>query len=175
MTSEVVDIEMGRSAIRRNHHPEGPRSLTAGKNIKPSAAACISAMKIIVISSQVDRDGLIQILDWFSRDAEPRMTLQFLVSKEDSARDILEKPAAEADVFCFELNNMLRAQKSLSYADVMQEYQFLQDLAAEGISATLPTVYLKQDGGKPLAEISGTPHSAGTSLRDFLTERRQRR
>jgi spore germination protein KC len=172
MTSEVVDIEMGKE-----RHigtiiitSEGPTLFDAArKSIKTVGSRLyFSHAKIIVISSQVARDGLIQILDWFSRDAEPRMTLQFLVSKEDSARDILEKPAAEADVFCFELNNMLRAQKSLSYADVMQEYQFLQDLAAEGISATLPTVYLKQDGGKPLAEISGTAAFSGDKLAGFL-------
>jgi spore germination protein KC len=172
MTTEVVDFEMGkeRRVGTKIITSEGETFFDAArKSIKTIGNRLyFSHAKILVISREIAEEGIVPIIDWVSRDAETRFTLQFLVSKESTARDILEKPAGEAEILSYELNNMLRAQSSLSFAYVRQEYQFLQELAAEGISATLPTVYLKPDGEQPVAEISGTAVFSEDRLVGFL-------
>lgn len=172
VTTEIIDIS-GRQEVKKGTKlvtSEGATMfdavrktiMTVGKKLYWSHA------EILIISSDIAEEGLAPIIDWISRDAEPRLTLNFLISKEDSARVIFEAPATESSILSYELNDMLESQKSLSYAFNTQEYQFLQEIAAEGISATLPTIYLKEDNDKKVAEISGSAVFKEDRLVGFL-------
>ncbi len=123
---------------------------TAGKKLYFSHA------EVIIISSEVAKAGVIPVMDWVLRDTEPRNTIHILISKERSAKEILKRQPITADILSFELNEMIKSEKSLAYAIDTEEWQFVEDLAETGISATLPTVDLTMDDNKLTPEITGT-------------------
>lgn len=172
ITTEIIDIHGGRDIHKGTKiiTSEGPTMFDAVRRTITTVGKRLywSHAEILIVSKDIAEEGIVPIIDWVSRDAEPRFTLNFLVSKEETAKVILEKSTALADILCYELDDMLESQKSLSYARDAQEYQFLQELAAPGISATLPTIYLKSDDDKTNAEISGTAVFKEDRLVGFL-------
>lgn len=124
--------------------------------------------EIVVVSKEIAEEGIVPVVDWIARDAEPRLTLHILVSKEKTAKEILEQQAISAGIISFELNEMLQSQKSLSFSADIEEWEFLQRLASDGLSATLPTVQLLSKNGKTINEISGAAVFKKDKLVGFL-------
>lgn len=172
VTSEIVDVKGGKDTKINTMliTSEGCSIFDAlRKAIKKAGKRLyFSHSEIVVISREVAEEGIIPVLDWVSRDGEPRYMLHFLVSKEKSAKEILEQKPETMDVLSFELNDMLKAQKSLSFAPETEEWQFMNDLSAMGISATLPTVDITSDNNKPTPEITGTGVFRQDKLVGFL-------
>jgi spore germination protein KC len=109
-------------------------NMTGGKGAKPKASIVsmkgdslfdalrkmikISGKKIyfgdsqvVIISNKIAKKCIIPALDFLSRDAEPRYTLNLMISKEKTARQILKKKAKEVDINSFELANMYHVCK----------------------------------------------------------------
>jgi spore germination protein KC len=160
VTSEIINVTGGRDSkiSTKLITSEGITIFDAlRKTIKTAGKRLyFSHAEVIIIGTEVAKEGVIPVMDWVRRDAEPRDTLHFLVSKEKSAKEILQHQPITSDVLSFELNDMLKSEKSLSYAIDTAEWQFIKDLAAMGVSATLPTVDLTMDDNKLVPEITGT-------------------
>lgn len=109
-----------------------------------------SDCKIVILSNQIAKDGIRQVLDWYLRDAEPRVTLNFLVSEEGTAAETLRYPAPDSVTASFQINNMLNQSKTVTASYIARPlyeiYNTLND--EEGISLTLPgiTVVENMDG-----------------------------
>lgn len=86
MKSELLEVEgesifdVFRNAISVNSH----------KLFWPYA-------EVVIFSQEVAREGVADIVDFFCRDPEPRMSLYLLVSESETAREILDakSPASE--------------------------------------------------------------------------------
>ena len=160
VTAEIVNISGGKDSKTSTElvTTEGITVFDAGREtIKLTGKRLYySHAEIIIVSREIAEEGILPILDWISRDAEPRYTLHVLVSKEKSAKEILEQRSISSEVLSFELNDILESQKSLSNAMNVEEWQFINDLSAMGISATLPTVCITKDNNKSVPEITGT-------------------
>lgn len=172
VTSEIVEVTGGReSKISTTLITSEGKSIfdAMRKAIKKTGKRLyFSHAEIIIISREVAEEGIIPVLDWSSRDAEPRYTLHYMISKEKSAKDIMKLKPITMDVLSFELDEMLKSQKSLSNAPDIEEWQFINDLSAMGISATLPTVDITTDSDKPAPEITGTGIFKQDKLVGFL-------
>jgi spore germination protein KC len=172
ITTEIIDIQRGREITKGTKiiTSEGQTIFDAVRNTIKTVGKRLywSHAEILIISEEIAEEGIVPIADWVSRDAEPRLTLHFLISREKTAKEILEQAAISGAILSYELDDMLTSQKSLSYAFDAMDYQFMQELAAAGISATLPTIYLKQDDDKHVAEISGTAVFKADRLVGFL-------
>lgn len=172
VTTEIVDIKGGKNSKISTIliSSEGTTIFDAvRKSIRKSGKRLYhSHAEIVIISTQLAKEGIIPILDWINRDAEQRYTLHFLVSKEKSAKEILEQHPMTSDILSFELNNMLKSQKNLSSALDIEQWQFLNDFAAMGISATLPTINITIDSDKLTPEITGTALFKEDKLVGFL-------
>lgn len=127
-----------------------------------------SHAEIVIVSKEIAEEGIVPVVDWISRDAEPRMTLHILISKEKTASEILVQQAVVAEILSFELNEIIESQKSLSFSPDIEEWIFLQELASTGLSATLPAVQLKSENGKTLTEVTGTAVFKQDKLVGFL-------
>jgi len=172
VTSEIVDVKGGRDSKTSTKliTSEGTSIFDATrKNIKVAGKKLyIGHAEIIIFSKEVAEEGIVPVLDWVSRDSETRYTLSFLVSKEKTAKEILKQQPMTSDVLCFELSDMLKAEKNLSYASNVEQWQFINDLADMGVSAALPTVDLTTDDNKLTPEITGTGVFKKDKLIGFL-------
>lgn len=127
-----------------------------------------SHAKVLIVSKDIAQEGLIPVIDWVNRDAEPRYTMNILVSKEKTAKEILVKQDETTDILSFNLNDMLAAEKSLAHAPKVEVWNFINDISGKGISAILPTVHMTIDGDKMIPEIEGTGVFKGNKLVVYL-------
>lgn len=112
--------------------------------------------EIIIISKDVAKEGILPIIDFFSRDAEPRLSIDILVSNEDTAEKILDSQSISTEIRTYEINKMLDDQKKLSKSPKVEIYQFINALGDEGISAVLPVIGLTQNSGETTSQLTGT-------------------
>ena len=96
--------------------------------------------KVLIISEEIAKEGIIPALDLITRDSETRADILLLVSKEETAREILEGVDKVHSTISFHLEDMLKAQEHISKYKTSKLWLLLDELASEGISATVPTV-----------------------------------
>lgn len=115
-----------------------------------------SHCKIVVISQDIASGGLKSFLDWFLRDAEPRATLDFLVSKEPTAGEILRVKPKTADITSFQISESLHGTQSGSGKSLdMELYQVNNIINSEGTALVLPAVEKKEEPSGPSVQIAG--------------------
>lgn len=151
---------------------EGESWFDAARNaIKVSGKRLyFSHTKIVIISKEIAEDGLIQILDWLNRDAETRLTIKVMVSKEKTAEEVLSSTGTTSEIHSFELDNMLTAQPSVPKFPNVMLSELINNLAGKGISTTLPAIKIATYAGKRKAELGGTAVFKRDKLVGFLNE-----
>ncbi len=97
--------------------------------------------KIVVLSEDIAREGFLPILDMIMRDAEVRMTIDFIVSKEKTAKEILfQKPILE-QIVGYEIDTSLDQNEDVLFESKKREaYQIHNVLKSKGVSLMLPAV-----------------------------------
>lgn len=112
--------------------------------------------QIIILSQAIAKKGIRPVLDWFLRDAEPRVTLEFLVSKEQTAGEILRIKPKSGQLTAFQIVNTLAEDTSFyGSAPTVQLYQMNNTLNAEGISLTLPAIEVKKVESGESVQLAG--------------------
>ncbi|AEY67892.1 Ger(x)C family spore germination protein [Clostridium sp. BNL1100] len=112
--------------------------------------------EILIISKDVAKEGIVQILDVFSRDPEFRLTIDILVSKENTAEEILDSQSITTEVRSYELNKMLDLEKELEKSPKVEIYEFINSLGESGISPVMPVVGLTENSGQETSQLLGT-------------------
>lgn len=157
VTTETVEIKGGRDTkiSTKLLSSEGISIFDAVRNsIKLTGKKLyFSHAKVLIISNDIAKEGLIPVIDWVNRDTEPRYTMNVLISKEKTAKEILQAENKTSEIYSFELHDVLNAEKGLSYAPSVEEWNFVTDISGNGISAILPTVNMAQN---KIPEIEGT-------------------
>lgn len=115
-----------------------------------------SDCKIIVISSDLARDGIEPIVDFFSRDAEIQRNVMIFVSQEKTAEEIFKTKPVANTIVGYELEIMIDSdQKNLSKNMPRRLYEVNNIIKSEGISLTIPVV--KRSAANPeTTQIGGT-------------------
>lgn len=175
VTIEIIDLEASGGEVdikSKRIQMEGETIFDAVRNIIKVSAKKLYWIhtKVIIISKYIAEDGVIQILDWLNRDAEPRLTLNILVSKEETAKELLSQQSVTTEIRSFEIEEMFNGQKSLSESPNIEVNRFINDLAGEGISAVLPTIAVVINEGRITSELSGTAVFKADKLKGFLNE-----
>ncbi|MEN6325642.1 MAG: Ger(x)C family spore germination protein [Syntrophomonas sp.] len=115
-----------------------------------------SHAKVIIVSRKIAGEGMVKVTDWLSRDPETRLDVHLLISKEDSAKKILEGKSMTVEVKSFELDDILKNQKNLFKAPQIEIWEFTNNLAEEGISAITPSTNLEKENGADVLQIMGS-------------------
>ncbi len=173
VTSEVVDIKsgMGKSTFSpKILQAEGETLFDAIRNmIKISDKKLyFSHAKVFIISQEVAKEGISQIIDWVIRDTEPRIEINFVISGEKTAGELLQLRNEEENINSFIMYDMLKAQKNLSKAPFVEGYKLVQSLTSESLSSILPTAYVTVVNGEKTMEVSGTAVFKKDKLIGFL-------
>ncbi|GGH33293.1 Ger(x)C family spore germination protein [Paenibacillus segetis] len=116
-----------------------------------------SHAKVIIISEEVARqEGVVRFIDWVTRDTETRADVFIFVSKEKTAREILNLKSTLDSITSFELAQMMRDEKYASSAPVVEIWDFINKLGTHGKSAIAPLVYIHHNDKDNNERVGGT-------------------
>lgn len=160
VTAEVVDISTSTKEPKFNStkiQSKGKSIFSCMRNmINVSAKQLfLSHASILIVSEDVAKDGILPILDWVVRDSEPRLTLYFLVSETQNAKEILSLQSLSTDIRSFEIEDMIISNKKLSKIPNIQVHELINDISTIGIYPVLPTVKMALNEGKQTMVLSG--------------------
>ena len=99
-----------------------------------------SHAKVVIICPELAEDGVLQVLDWFSRDSETRTDINILVSKGVTASEILMSHPISETVVSYEIHKILDSQKRLNHAPDIEVWKFANEMESKGIAAIAPVV-----------------------------------
>lgn len=127
-------------------------------------------LKVVILSEQIAREGVTEIIDFLDRDAEPRLNIDLMVSKEKTAREILSAQSTTEALRSFEIEQTLKQQDNLSESPRVRVYQFVNYLPCKGIAPVLPVMEIVESAGKKTFALSGTAVFKGDKLAGYLNE-----
>lgn len=174
LTVELVDIKSGRQETEA-----GFKMLSlAGDTLFDTVRNMISMTgkklfwghaKVIILSEEIAREGIVKVLDWFGRDTGTRADLYLFVSKEKTARELLVMNSTSETIMSFELALMMRDEKNSNTAPVIEIWDFIDKLQSHGQSALAPTIYVHEKDGQKSERVSGTAIFAQDKMIGTLT------
>jgi spore germination protein KC len=172
ITVETVEVGFGNESAPK------PRILTIeGETIFDAVRHMSSVIgkrlywshaKVVIVSRDIAEAGILQVLDWFSRDNETRTDINILVSGESTASEILTSSPLADTVVSFEIQKILDSQKRLNHALDIEVWKFANDIEGKGIAATAPLVKLMTVEGKKTPELDGAAAFHGDRLIGFI-------
>jgi spore germination protein KC len=161
VTVEIVDTKEGMKSS-----PAGFKILTlSGKTIFEIARGIISITgkklfwshsKVIVLSEEVAREGVIKVIDWYNRDTETRSDVYIFVSKEKTAKEVISLSSVTESITAFALAQQMRSEKNVSTAPVVEIWDFIDKLEASGEFAMAPLINIHEQNKTKNAQVSGT-------------------
>lgn len=130
-----------------------------------------SHAEIVIIGKEAARHGILPVIDVIHRQYQPRLYMHILVSKEQTAKELLSQQSITTEIRAMEMREMINSEKQvLSKAPHVDVRNFINDLGGEGISAVLPTVGIVLNEGQKTSELSGTAIFKGDKLIGMLNE-----
>lgn len=115
-----------------------------------------SHARVIILSEEVAREGLIKVIDWYSRDTETRADVFLFVSSEKNAREVLNLNSETKTIISYELAQMMNDETFTSTAPVVQIWDFIDKLETLGNSAVAPLIDISEKNGQKNEHVNGT-------------------
>ena len=124
----------------------------------------------IIISEDVAKEGILPILDWISRDQEPRLNMNVFISREKTAKELLTTITFPTVIHSFELENIVTESKDYIDTPIVEVYELTNEFGIPKNHSVLPTVQIV-----PTSEGMSNKISSGAVFKDdkligYLTE-----
>jgi spore germination protein KC len=175
VTVEIIQISGGKDTIATSKllTMEGRTIFDAVRNAISLSGKKLywSHTKIIIISKEIAERGILRVVDWYNRDSETRSDVNLLISKENTAREILEGSGVTDEIKSFELADTLKNEKSLGKAPTSEIWKFINDLESPGISNVIPTVNISKSENISTPQVMGLAIFKKAKLIGFLNGR----
>lgn len=173
VTVEIIDFEMsGKEAkqVSKLVRSEGSTIMDAVRNIINATGKKLfwAHSNIVIISEEIAREGISAVLDLIFRDAEMREEMYVLISKENTAQEILEHESVKSELHSAEIEQMLQGQRGLAKAPHIKVYELIEEIEQEGLSAVLPAIIIEKNEQKYVPRIIGTAIFKSDKLIGFL-------
>ena len=127
-----------------------------------------SHCQVVIVSKDIAREGIIQVLDFFTRHDEIRADVHIIISAANTAEEILKTPVESNDIVSFYLNNTLESYGNVSKSIPNEQIQFMNEISTKTTSATAPVVNIKTYNNKTIPEISGSAVFKNDKLEYFI-------
>jgi spore germination protein KC len=176
ITSEIIATQMsGASSIINSelYRSEGDSIFDAVRNtIKKTGLKLFwSDAKVLIISKSIAMEGVIPVIDWFNRSSDTRPDMWVLISKENSASDILKSKVKLNGVTSFLLNETMKSgDESLSKFADSRVWTFIDEISSIGKSGTIATVVTELNNGDIFPVVSGSAVFSSDKLVGYLNE-----
>lgn len=178
LTVEIINTKGGKDPQIRPSVMcmEGETVFDAVRNIIRKAGKRIywSHAKVVIISEEIAREGIVDVLDFLNRDAEIRAEIFLVISKEKTAAELLRGKDIVHDTISFHIQDIMESQRSIPKYPVTELWHFLMDLSAEGISPIIPTAIMTFDEDNIVPQITGTAVFKKDKMVGWLDEEESR-
>lgn len=124
----------------------------------------------VIISEEVAREGIMPFLDLIARNEEGRLSTNIFISKEESAKKILELKSFSTDIRSYELGIMVNESKHLVKVPALKIYEVINELSIPKVHIVLPTVISFNNNGVDTNLLSGGAVFEEGKLVGFLDE-----
>lgn len=125
---------------------------------------------VVILSREIAEDGVLKIVDFLFRDAEPRLNINLYVSEEKTANEIMKYKPSMSEILSVELTNILDEQKNLAKALLVPAYKFVNAVAEEGVSAVLPSLCIVDNVDGKTVKLCGTAIFKSDKLQGFISD-----
>ncbi len=173
VTAELVNLSVGEGEPPSAQliYSEGPTVYSALQNMNSltSKELFFSQAKVFVISEQVAREGLINVIDLIVRDNQLRITNDVVVAKDCPAYALFTLADSGEPIRSYEIAELLQNEsENVSVVSEVQVYELINIVGSAGVSAVLPAFsYLESEEDKGL-KISGAAVFRRDKLVEFL-------
>ena len=128
-----------------------------------------SQAKVGIISSDVAKEGVRELVDMLLRDSETRIDMYMVVSKEKTAKQVMRLSTENpSEMLGVRLAQLIENQKNLSKSPMVHVYQLADMLANTNQSGVLGAVCINSSDGQKKPEISGAAIFEDDKLKGFL-------
>lgn len=175
ITIEVASPKLGdqQSKIQSEiYTSEGTTILDAIRNfIKVSGKrSFFGHTEVLIISKYIGEKDISSLIDWVTRDDETRGNLFILISKEESAKEILETGHTKEGIRSDILMDALKNKDSISKYPKTELGDVVNNFSFEGNAILVPLVDLKKNKGEALLEINGSAILKYDKIIGYLNE-----
>lgn len=159
LTMEIADAKSGKERMVDSHiiHSSGNTIFDAVRDGISIIGKKLywSHTQVIVVSEEIARDEMINVMDWLNRDSETRTDIELFVAKGMPAKDIFTIDNPSGNIISFTLESMIENETSLSKARKTQTWKFANDLISPGISPQTPAVMLWDNSKEQTPMVEG--------------------
>ncbi|MFS0788030.1 Ger(x)C family spore germination protein [Shouchella sp. 1P09AA] len=167
--AEIASQETGRGYAQAMNVQE--RSKTIHESLrkmvqKSPRRSFISQLKVLVISEEVAKDGLENVLDFFYRDHESRSDFYIVISHGDQAHDVLDiitplETLPSQNIF----DSISFSLRSYGGTKAMTLDELFQEMMAEGIEPSIMGIKITGDLEKGKTKANAEVNSPAAMLR----------
>lgn len=100
--------------------------------IKSNKKPFYGHIQVIIIGEDLARQGIANVLDWFSRDTEPDKRCLVLIAKGTTARQVLQAEGALEDIPVVEITNAIKNRKAIPKIQESLHDEFVKGLNSKG-------------------------------------------
>lgn len=152
---------------------KGNTLFDAGRNAKLIEAnrLFLGSAYIVIISKEVAKEiGLSRVLEWFLRDAECRETMYVAISKEDTAKEILECGESEQGITSVNIQEIIAEDNKITSGTINYKlYDIFNMIHPPRSAAIMPVLSTEKRNGKKVCKLDGTAICKGDKLVGFLS------
>jgi len=157
LTFELLNLSENKSAAELLES-DGDTIFDAVRNAiaKTQKKLFFSDCKVIVINQDIAAEGIAPLLDWITRDAELRLTLNPIISKEKTAGEILRPKPVTDTLQALEISKTLQLNSDhLLKSPKVELYEAIDMLGGDGTSLILPAIKVTDSRNGKVTELDG--------------------
>lgn len=162
LTTEILDfVSLGGGesrTISKIFVTEGETAFDSVRDIlmKKGEKPYWAHTKILILSKDIAENEILPIIDYMSRDAEIRGNIKLLISKEDTAGEVLiKKGKKDEEIVSFNIDQAIEFHKSLAKYPVINMWEFIDAIGAEGSSPIVTSIDKTTQNDKEMFRIYG--------------------
>ena len=173
VTYEIVSVESDQGQLNsRILQDEGDTLFRAIRKIieKNGKQFYLAHIKALIISEELAREGIVEILDYIMRDSEYRPDVHIVITDGCKASQMFSDNTS--DVSSMKLNDAFKNQKRIGTFESTTIWNVIEKLTQKGYETAIPLIRLDQfhDEGKFKHTIGGTAVFKGSKMVGKLTE-----
>lgn len=174
VTAEVVSLEDSSTGavVSKLYYGSGRSVFEAVRNIiKTSGKKLLWAhTKVFIISKDLAAYSIYPTITLINRDYELRNSILIAISKESTAREILECKPSKTSIPSNIISEILEGSKSAPKYPKTDAMDFTYDLATPGIEPIAPAIKIITENGDRKVQVDGTAVFLSDILIGFLDD-----
>lgn len=173
LTIELITAQsQGASSTTSSefYSSEGYSIFNAERNMVSKIGLAIfwSQAKVVIISTSIANSGVLPVLDWVNRDSDLRPDMWLMISKGNSASEILKSTINPNEIASFNLDDTMNLQNLLSNFPASRVWSFVDRLSSKGHSQSVATVRNELDNGVITSHVNGSAIFKSDKLVGYL-------